>query len=101
MGWLGNEGVDNNWNVSPVSSPVTVLSHLGEFSRVKFTQIRLFRAFFTKVSHAPLEPLVQETSQKFNNLGFVSVSNISNKKRMPQPRYNLLCFSEKMPIMQT
>ena len=25
MNWVGNEGVDINWNVSPVSSPVTVL----------------------------------------------------------------------------
>ena len=34
MGWLGNEGVDINWNVSPVSSPVTLLSHRGEFNKV-------------------------------------------------------------------
>ena len=33
MGWLGNEGVDNNWDETPVSSPVTVLSHLGEFNK--------------------------------------------------------------------
>ena len=34
MGWVGNEGVDINWNVSAVSSPVTVLSHRGEFNKV-------------------------------------------------------------------
>ena len=33
MGWVGNEGVNINWNVSPVSSPVTVLSHHGEFNK--------------------------------------------------------------------
>ena len=31
MGWVGNEGVDINWDASPVSSPFTVLSHRGEF----------------------------------------------------------------------
>ena len=31
MGWVGHEGVDINWCVSPVSSPVAVLSHCGEF----------------------------------------------------------------------
>ena len=30
-GWVGNEGVDINWDASPVSSPVTVLSHCGKF----------------------------------------------------------------------
>ena len=35
MGWLGNKGVDINWDTRPVSSPVTVLSHCGEFSKVK------------------------------------------------------------------
>ena len=31
MGWVGNEGVDINWNISPaVSSPVTMSSHLGD-----------------------------------------------------------------------
>ena len=34
MGWVGNEGVDINWNVNPVSSPVTVFSHCGEFNKV-------------------------------------------------------------------
>ena len=33
MGWVDNEGVDINWDVSHVSSPVTVLSHRGEFNR--------------------------------------------------------------------
>ena len=33
MGWVGNEGVDINWDTSPVSSPVTVLSHRGEFKK--------------------------------------------------------------------
>ena len=31
MGWLGNEGNDINWGASPVSSPVMVLRHRGEF----------------------------------------------------------------------
>ena len=35
MGWVGNEVVDINWDASPVSSPVTVLSHRGEFNKVK------------------------------------------------------------------
>ena len=34
MGWVDNEGVDVNWDVNPVSSPVTVLSHRGEFNKV-------------------------------------------------------------------
>ena len=34
MGWVGNEGVNINWNVNPVSSPVTLLSHRGEFNKV-------------------------------------------------------------------
>ena len=34
MGWVGNEGVNINWEVSAVSSPVTVLSHRGEFNKV-------------------------------------------------------------------
>ena len=36
MDWVGNEGVDinNYWNVSPVTSPFTVLSHLGELNKV-------------------------------------------------------------------
>ena len=35
LGWVGNERVDINWEVSPVSSPVTVLSYRGEFNKVK------------------------------------------------------------------
>ena len=34
MGWVGNKGVDINWDISPVG-PVTVLSHRGEFNKVK------------------------------------------------------------------
>ena len=34
MVWVGNEGVDINWDVSAVSSPATVLSHRGEFKKV-------------------------------------------------------------------
>ena len=34
MGWVGNEGVNMNWDVSPVSSPVNVLSHSGEFKNI-------------------------------------------------------------------
>ena len=33
MCWMGNEGVNINWDVSPVSSPVTVLSHSDEFNK--------------------------------------------------------------------
>ena len=32
-GWVDNERININWDVSPVSSPVTVLSHRGEFNR--------------------------------------------------------------------
>ena len=32
MGLVGNEGVDISWDVSPVSSPATVLSHRDEFN---------------------------------------------------------------------
>lgn len=31
---MGSEGVDVSWNVSPVSSPITVLSHHGELNKV-------------------------------------------------------------------
>ena len=40
MGWMGNEGVDINRGVSPVSSPVTVLSHGGEFQKSKVGVIK-------------------------------------------------------------
>ena len=33
MGWVGKEGVGINWDASPVSSPVTVLSNRGEFKK--------------------------------------------------------------------
>ena len=33
MGWVDNERVDINWDVSPVSFPDIVLSHRGEFNR--------------------------------------------------------------------
>ena len=35
MDWVANEGVDINWDVTPVSSPVTVLSQRGEFNKDK------------------------------------------------------------------
>ena len=35
MGLVGNEGVDINWDVSPVSSPVIVLSQSCEFQQSK------------------------------------------------------------------
>lgn len=35
MGLVGNKGVDINWDLSSVSSPVTKLSHSGEFNEVK------------------------------------------------------------------
>ena len=31
MGWVGNGGVDINWDISPVSYPYTMLSHRGKF----------------------------------------------------------------------
>ena len=34
MGWVGNEGVDINWDICPVSSLVTKLSHNDEFNKV-------------------------------------------------------------------
>ena len=40
MGWVGNEGVDINRGVSPVSSPVAVLSHGGEFQKSKVGVIK-------------------------------------------------------------
>ena len=33
MGWVGYEGIDINWNESPVSSRVIVLSHRSEFKK--------------------------------------------------------------------
>ena len=41
MGWVGNEGTDINWDVSPVSSPVTVSSHRGEFNEAKLEAVSL------------------------------------------------------------
>ena len=35
MGLVGNKGVDINWDVSPVSSPVIVLSQRCEFQQSK------------------------------------------------------------------
>ena len=40
MGWVSNEGVDINGGISPVSSPVTVLSHCGEFQESKVGLVR-------------------------------------------------------------
>lgn len=34
MGKVGNEGVDIKLDASPFSSPVTILSHCGEFNKV-------------------------------------------------------------------
>ena len=34
MGRVGNEGVDIKLDASPFSSPVTILSHCGEFNKV-------------------------------------------------------------------
>ena len=45
MDWVGNEGVDINWNVSPVSSPVTVLSHRGKFNKVLCKHVGLSIGF--------------------------------------------------------
>ena len=33
MGRVGNKGSDINWDVSPVSSPATVLTHCGEVNK--------------------------------------------------------------------
>ena len=41
MGWVGNEGAVINWDVSPVSSPVTVSSHRGEFNKAKLEAVSL------------------------------------------------------------
>ena len=43
MDWVGNKGVDIIWDVSPVSFPVTELSHCGEFQHraIKHTIGRL------------------------------------------------------------
>ena len=41
MGWVGNEGADINGDVSPVSSPVTVSSHRGEFNEAKLEAVSL------------------------------------------------------------
>lgn len=35
MGWVGNEEVDINWDVSSDSSPITVLSYHDEFNKEK------------------------------------------------------------------
>ena len=40
MGWVGSEGVDINWDDTPVSSPVTVLSHRGEFNKAKDSSMK-------------------------------------------------------------
>ena len=34
MCWVGNEGVDIIWDTSPVSLPVTVLSHRSKFNKL-------------------------------------------------------------------
>ena len=45
MGWVGNEGVDKNWNISPVTSPVTLSSHRGEFQEIISLEITLMPFF--------------------------------------------------------
>ena len=34
VGWVGNKGVDINWDASPVSTPATVLIQCGEVNKV-------------------------------------------------------------------
>ena len=42
--WMGHEGVDTNWDLSPVSSTVSMLSHRGEFNKeLETTQMRLIK----------------------------------------------------------
>ena len=61
MDWVGNEGVDINWNVSPVSSPVTVLSHRGEFNKVPCKHVGLSIGF-PQETPARLEQHVEATA---------------------------------------
>ena len=61
MDWVGNEGVDINWNVSPGSSPVTVLSHRGEFNKVLCKHVGLSIGF-PQETPARLEQHVEATA---------------------------------------
>ena len=61
--WVGNEGVDinNYWNVSPVSSPVTMLSQCGEFNKVLRKHVGLSIGF-PQDTPARLEQHVKATA---------------------------------------
>ena len=61
MGWVGNEGADINWDVSPVSSPVTFLSHRGDFNKAKLEAVSLT---FASYRLCPLLPLYKWETKK-------------------------------------
>ena len=58
MGWVGNEGVDINWYVSPVSSSVIVLSHRGEFNNVKDSSVKGVRIIVFLVTQGKFLPFL-------------------------------------------
>ena len=60
MNWVGNEGVDINWNVSPVSSPVT-MSQCGKFNKVLRKHVGLSIGF-PQETPARLEQHVEATA---------------------------------------
>ena len=58
--WVGNEGVDINWNVSPVSSPVT-MSQCCKFHKVLHKHVGL-SIVFPQETPARLEQHVEATA---------------------------------------
>ena len=58
--WVGNEGVDINWNVSPVSSPVT-MSQCCKFHKVLHKHVGLSIGF-PQETPARLEQHVEATA---------------------------------------
>ena len=48
MGQVGNEGVDNSWDISPVSTPFSMLSQHGEFNKITNTNMCHWKGYGLK-----------------------------------------------------
>ena len=82
MGWVVNEGDDINWNVSPVSSPDTLLSHRGEFNRAMIIGPLLFFLLISSTTDNPrnLPGIFALVWEGFDNHG-PSLLNVQSRKQ--------------------
>ena len=45
---MGNEGVDNSWDINPVSTPFSMLSHHDEFNKITNTNMCHWKGYGLK-----------------------------------------------------